>query len=200
MSEGWTDLLSSLASGEERTDYQDSQWMFSTSMQWWHLHHDSFATDRPKLSMKDRGPASSIINIQNRPLLTLNRIGSFGMSWRSTPMLPLLTANIEVKLTKLSSGLGILKRNGEEREVSEGRRMDILGRVTRCCYCHHRSAWRQRQVESIYVVHWCTSNATKSDDWRRSLEDRALIAVLVAHQRRAKSLPSNHFCEVKLRM
>ncbi len=47
----------------------------------------------------------------NRINLTVNRIGSFGIVWRSTPILPLLTANNDVKVTKLSCGFGNLLWN-----------------------------------------------------------------------------------------
>ncbi len=58
------------------------------------------------------GSAYELINnINSRQYInyTKKRIGSFGISCKSTPILPLLTANIDVKATKLSCGLGKLK-------------------------------------------------------------------------------------------
>ena len=69
-------LLSSLAYGVERTDYQDSQWMFSTSMQWWHLHPDSSAMDRPKGTGQGRERAASAI-IAQKQLSSYNESNRF---------------------------------------------------------------------------------------------------------------------------
>jgi hypothetical protein len=43
--------------------------------------------------------------------LTRNRIGWLGISLRETPILPLLTANIDDKATNLFCGVGILLSN-----------------------------------------------------------------------------------------